>query len=156
MLANNCSRTQKKMLTRAVTSVAQEEQDRLLQLPRWFQVEREVSVLNRWRDALDPSIAPTAGRVRDGQKTKTEAVQGAVQMHGGKDWSAIAALVRVEREVRRDGGCLDPSTNPTTDVQRKKTKTEAAGCVRAHGGKRLVYCCAGSGSNEKSVLEQMA
>jgi hypothetical protein len=60
---------------------------------------------NRWRDALDPSITQVARRTGKWTEDEDLKLQGAVQMHCGKDWVAIAALVpgRTKNSVGTDG-----------------------------------------------------
>jgi hypothetical protein len=52
----------------------------------------------RWYDALDPSIALTTGRTGAWTEDEDLKLKYSVQMHGGKDWAAIAAMVQVERK----------------------------------------------------------
>jgi hypothetical protein len=77
-------------------------------LPHRFWVERKNNVGIRWHDNM--LAVPTSTRQwakRSGAWTGDEdgSYRNLLQLHGGKDWVAIAALVQVEREfsVRRDG-----------------------------------------------------
>jgi hypothetical protein len=56
---------------------------------------RKRQCYSRWHNAsLDPSIALTAGRKGSWTKDEDFKLKHSVQMHGGKDWAAIAALVQ--------------------------------------------------------------
>jgi myb proto-oncogene protein len=76
----------------------------------------------RWYNALDPSIALTAGRTGKWTADEDSKLKVAVQMHGGKDWKAIATLVqgRTERQCCRrwhnllGRDVLDPSSIAVT------------------------------------------
>jgi hypothetical protein len=46
-----------------------------------------------WRDYLDPSIDRAIGRTGEWTEDEDLKLKAAVQMHGGKNWVAIAALV---------------------------------------------------------------
>jgi antitoxin (DNA-binding transcriptional repressor) of toxin-antitoxin stability system len=96
---------------------------------------------NRWRDALDPSVDREDGRTGTWVEDEDEKLKDAVQMHGGKNWGAIAALVpgrtRNQCYVRWNDH-LDPSIDPTmvragkwTAVDDDKLKV----AVQTHGGK---------------------
>jgi hypothetical protein len=56
-----------------------------VQLPRWFQVERQFSVVTDGMDVLNPNVDRASGRT--GTWTEDEAIKlkDAVKMHGGKD-----------------------------------------------------------------------
>jgi hypothetical protein len=47
----------------------------------------------RWQDVLNPSIAIEAGSRGKWKAVEDSKLRDAVQMHGGKDWNAIATLV---------------------------------------------------------------
>jgi myb proto-oncogene protein len=47
----------------------------------------------RWERALNPSVARTAGRAVPWTEDEDNKLKDLVQMHGGKDWAAITALV---------------------------------------------------------------
>jgi hypothetical protein len=58
---------------------------------------------NRWHDALDPSIGLAPGRSgKEWTEDEDLKLRHAVQMHGGKKWDAIAALVpgRAKRQCQ--------------------------------------------------------
>jgi hypothetical protein len=71
---------------------------------------------------MDPSIALTAGRTGKWTADEDSKLKVAVQMHGGKDWKAIATLVqgRTERQCCRrwhnllGRDVLDPSSIAVT------------------------------------------
>jgi hypothetical protein len=68
--------------------------------------------LNRWRNALDPSIDWANGRTGSWTVEEDLKLKTSVEMHGGKDWAAIAVLVpdRTSKQCRqRWHGVLDPS-----------------------------------------------
>jgi hypothetical protein len=48
---------------------------------------------SRWHDVLDPSIDRESGRSSNWTAVEDSKLKDAVQMHGGKDWAAITALV---------------------------------------------------------------
>jgi Myb-like DNA-binding protein BAS1 len=47
----------------------------------------------RWMDALDPNIFLSAGRTGRWTEDEDLKLKNSVEMHGGKDWGAIAGLV---------------------------------------------------------------
>jgi myb proto-oncogene protein len=66
----------------------------------------------KWKDGLDPSIDRTTGR--KGRWTEDEDIKlkDAVQTHGGKDWSVIAAMVPARTIIQCRGRwhkAVDPS-----------------------------------------------
>jgi uncharacterized protein (DUF2237 family) len=95
----------------------------------------------RWHNALDPSIALTAGSTGAWTEDEDLKLKAAVQTHGGKNWNKIAALVpgRTKRQCRdRWHSALDPSVAPTagrtgTWTVDEDLKLKAA--VQIHGGK---------------------
>jgi hypothetical protein len=48
---------------------------------------------DRWKDVLDPSIDRESGRTGKWTEDESSKLKDAVQLHGGKNWNAIAALV---------------------------------------------------------------
>jgi hypothetical protein len=54
----------------------------------------------RWNYALNPSIVLTTWRTGKWTEDEDARLKDAVQMHGGKDWSAIAALVTGRAKVQ--------------------------------------------------------
>jgi hypothetical protein len=67
---------------------------------------------HRWLDALDCSMDRASGRTGKWASVEDVKLKDAVQLHGGKDWVAIAALVPGRtRKQCRDGMefTLDPS-----------------------------------------------
>jgi hypothetical protein len=53
----------------------------------------KIQCRSRWRNALDPSIVRTAGSTGKWTAVEDIKLKAAVQMHGGKNWEGIAALV---------------------------------------------------------------
>jgi myb proto-oncogene protein len=80
----------------------------------WYSVDgRRVS---RSRDALDPSVDRPSGRSGPWTEDADVKLKDAVQMYGGKDWVAIAALVpgRMKRQCcNRWEKALNPSIDRT-------------------------------------------
>jgi hypothetical protein len=81
----------------------------------------------RWHDALNPSIALTAGR--KGKWTEDEDIKlsHAVQTHGGKNWNSIAAMVpgRAQKQCSsRWHEVLNPSIALTAGRKGKWTEDE--------------------------------
>jgi myb proto-oncogene protein len=67
---------------------------------------------NRWKDALDPSTGRASGCTGKWTADEDTKLKDAVQMHGGKDWDAISALVpgRTRNQcLNRRHDALDPS-----------------------------------------------
>jgi hypothetical protein len=97
--------------------------------------------LTRWKDFLDPSI--DGANERTGRWTADEDIKlkDSVQTHGGKNWSAIAALVpgRAQSQCHnRWYHVLDPSIDRTNSRTGKWTKAETKklkDAVQTHGGK---------------------
>jgi hypothetical protein len=54
----------------------------------------------RWERALNPSVARTAGRAVPWTEDEDNKLKDLVQMHGGKDWAAIAALVPGRTQIQ--------------------------------------------------------
>jgi hypothetical protein len=48
---------------------------------------------SRWHDALNPSISQASGRKSRWTVVEDSKLKDAVQMHGGKNWVAISALI---------------------------------------------------------------
>jgi hypothetical protein len=96
---------------------------------------------SRWCNVLDPSIALTAGSTGAWTEDEDIKLKKAVQMHGGKNWAAIAAMVpgrTVNQCKSRWHNNLDPSVAPTgvrtcTWTDDEDLKLKAA--VQTHGGK---------------------
>jgi hypothetical protein len=82
---------------------------------------------NRWHDALDPSIHPTANR-GTGKWIEDEDIElkDAVHKHGGKDWAAIAVLVpgRTQKQCQNRWYVLKRSIDPTNGRMCKWTTDE--------------------------------
>jgi hypothetical protein len=68
---------------------------------------------HRWKNALNPSIALTAGRTGKWSEDEDTKLKDAVQTHGGKNWDAIALLVpgrtRIQCRSSRWKNTLNPS-----------------------------------------------
>jgi myb proto-oncogene protein len=96
---------------------------------------------NRWHSALDPSIALTAGRGGKWTADEDTKLKDAVQIHGGKNWNQIAALVpgRTKEQCgNRWHNALDPSIALTAGREGKWTEdedTKLKDAVQTHGGK---------------------
>jgi hypothetical protein len=96
---------------------------------------------NRWKVVLDPSIDRANGRTGSWTEEEDFKLKYSVQMHSGKNWSAISALVQGRTEnqcCKRWFRVLDPSINRTngrtclwTTDEDLKLKTS----VEMHGGK---------------------
>jgi hypothetical protein len=72
---------------------------------------------NRWNDVLDPNIDRGSGRKGKWTAVEDIMLQDAVQMHGGKNWEIIAALVPDRTKIQcRSRWCtiLDTKIDPTT------------------------------------------
>jgi myb proto-oncogene protein len=97
--------------------------------------------LNRWHDALDPSIDPATARAGNWTAEENEKLKDAVRAHGGKNWKEIAALVPGRTKQQYQSRLyyklffnIDPTTARTgkwTEDENKKLR-EAVG---AHGAK---------------------
>jgi alkylhydroperoxidase/carboxymuconolactone decarboxylase family protein YurZ len=95
----------------------------------------------RWHDALNPSITLTAGRTGKWVEDEDIKLKDAVQIHGGKDWVAVAALVpgRTHKQCyKRWNDQLDPwikrahgRTGTWTADEAKKLKD----AVLSHGSR---------------------
>jgi hypothetical protein len=98
---------------------------------------------HRWRDVLDPSINRTPpGRTGKWTAVEDSKLNDAVQMHGGKDWAGIAALVPGRTRLQcknRWHFALDPSIDRTPPGRTVKwTEDEdmkLKDAVHTHGGK---------------------
>jgi hypothetical protein len=96
---------------------------------------------NRWHNALNPSIAPTAGREGKWTAVEDSKLKDAVQTHGGKDWAAITALVpgRTRSQCRdRWRDAFDPSidrANGRTGTWAEDEDSKLKDAVQRHGGK---------------------
>jgi hypothetical protein len=54
----------------------------------------------RWHDVLNPSIALTARRAAAWTEEEDLNLKNSVEIHGGKDWEAIATLVPGRTKVQ--------------------------------------------------------
>jgi myb proto-oncogene protein len=95
---------------------------------------------DRWKDVLDPSIDRANGRNRKWTEDEDLELQGAVQMHGGKDWAGIAVMVpdRTKDQCHnRWKDVLDPSidrANGRTGRWTEDEDLELKYSVQMHGG----------------------
>jgi hypothetical protein len=95
----------------------------------------------RWKDVLDPSIDQVTARMGKWAEEEDIKLKDAVQMHGGKNWGAIAALVpgRVEKQCHnRWQQVLDLSIDQVigrTGSWTKDEDTNLKDAVQTHGGK---------------------
>jgi myb proto-oncogene protein len=96
---------------------------------------------SKWRNALDSNIEPTTSRTGKWTADENSKLQDAVQMHGGKDWVAIAALVPGLTQIQCNHrwhhilvSKIDRANERTgkwTAVEDSKLKN----AVKMHGGK---------------------
>jgi hypothetical protein len=95
----------------------------------------------RWRDFVDPSIALTARRRGTWVEEEDSKLIRAIDMHGGKNWDRISALVPSRTKVQcynRWYDVLDPSIALATGRTGKWTEEEDSKlmhAVQTHGGK---------------------
>jgi hypothetical protein len=96
---------------------------------------------SRWHDALDPSIGRASGRTGKWAEDEDSKLKDAVQIHGGKNWVAISALVPGRTNSQCHGrwkDVLDPSIDRTSGRSSNWTEAEDAklkDSVQTHGGK---------------------
>jgi hypothetical protein len=112
--------------------------------------------VHRWNVVLDPNIDRASGRTGKWAEDEDNELRDAVQRHGSKDWSAIAALV----PGRTKGQCnqrwrdvLDPSIDQASVHRRKWTAVEDSklkDAVQTHGGKNWGAVAALVSSRTKS------
>jgi hypothetical protein len=114
---------------------------------------------NRWNSALDPKIDRVNGRKGSWLEGEDSKLKDAVQMHGGEDWGAIAALVlgRTKSQCQvRWKNALDPSidrANERTGEWSEDENIKLKDAVKAHGGNNWgCNCRTRSGSKRKEVL----
>jgi hypothetical protein len=116
----------------------------------------------RWHAALVSNIDPATARAGKWTVDEDKKLKDAVQMHGGKDWAAVCALVpgRTKNQCRtRWHGALVSNIDPTMAHAGKWTADEdkkLKGAVLAHGGKNwgaisalvpgrtIIQCCSRS------------
>jgi hypothetical protein len=99
--------------------------------------------LERWQNALKPSIviARAAGRTGTWTESEDGKLTDAVQLHGGKDWSVITALVpgRTRNQCKcRWYSALDPSIDRATgrsDMWTTDEDDKVKYSVQMYGGK---------------------
>jgi hypothetical protein len=103
----------------------------------------------RWHDALNPSIDRTpSGRTGKWSGDEDRKLKDALQMHGAKDWAAVAALVpgRTKKQCwSRWHDVLTPSIAPTAGRSGKWAENEdrkLKDAVQTHGGKDWVAVAA--------------
>jgi uncharacterized protein (DUF2237 family) len=95
----------------------------------------------RWQDVVDPSITLRAGRMGKWTKNEDTKLKKSVQMHGGKDWFAIAALVpgRTQKQCNQRWFCsLDPNIALTAGSMGRWTADEnikLKAALQMHGSK---------------------
>jgi hypothetical protein len=96
---------------------------------------------NRWHSALNPSIDRENGSTGKWTENEDIALLDAVQMHGGKDWVAISALVPGRTKIQcchRWKDALDLSTDRANERTGKWTEVEDGKLkdgVQTNGGK---------------------
>jgi hypothetical protein len=95
----------------------------------------------RWHDALISNMDTTMARTRKWRADEDSKLKDAVQMHGGKDWGAIAALVsgRTKHQCNnRWREFLDPNIDRANGRTGKWTEDEDSklkDAVQTRGGK---------------------
>jgi hypothetical protein len=96
---------------------------------------------NRWYQVLDPSIVRTNERTGKWAEDENSKLKDAVQLHGGKNWNAIAALVPGRSRIQCQSRWKDIS-NPNIDRASARTckwaedeDTKLTDAVQRHGGK---------------------
>jgi hypothetical protein len=97
--------------------------------------------ISRWKNVLDPNIDRPSGRTGKWTVVEVNKLKAAVDLHGGKDWAAIATLV----PGRTRGQCwsrwkdvLDPNADRRNGRTGKWTALEDSKlkeAVGTHGGK---------------------
>jgi hypothetical protein len=88
---------------------------------------KRISCQHRWHAFLHPTIALAAGREGLWAEDEDSKLKDAVQLHGGRDWAAIAALVpgRTKRQCScRWQSALNPSNVQTAGRTRAWTEDE--------------------------------
>jgi hypothetical protein len=96
--------------------------------------------LNRWKNVLEPSIEQVSGRTGKWTALEVIKLKAAVQLHGGKDWAAIAKLVpgRTKIQCSSRWHVLDPNIDRVSGRTGKWTAVEDSklkAAVQTHGGK---------------------
>jgi hypothetical protein len=103
---------------------------------------------DRWHNALNPSIDRTPGRTGKWTEDEDIKLNDAVQMHGGKNWAAITALVQGRTKNQcyfRWHYTLDPSIDRAPGRMGKWTEDEdikLKGAIQTHGEKDWVLIAA--------------
>jgi myb proto-oncogene protein len=96
---------------------------------------------HRWDDALDPSIDRTNGRTGEWTADEVIKLKDAVQTHGGRNWTAIAALVPGRTKQQCDNKWYDvlyPSidwANGSRGGWSADEEIKLKDAVQLHGGK---------------------
>jgi hypothetical protein len=104
--------------------------------------------MNRWHNALNPSIALTAGSKGKWTLDEDSKLKDAVQMHNGKNWIAIAVLVPFRTKIQcmnRWHDVVDPNIGGASGRTGKWTEDEDSklkDAVQLHGGKDWVVIAA--------------
>jgi hypothetical protein len=99
---------------------------------------------HRWHDALDPSIDRASAHKGKWEEYEDIKLKDAVQMHGGKNWGSISALVpgRTQKQCwHRWNDVLDPNIGRASGRKGKWTAVEDSklkGAVQTHGDKDWV------------------
>jgi hypothetical protein len=97
---------------------------------------------NRWHNAVNPSIALTAGREGVWTEEEDSKLKDTVQTHGGKNWDAIAVLVsgRTSSQCRNGWhNAFNPSIALTAGREGTWTEDEDSklkDAVQRYGGKK--------------------
>jgi hypothetical protein len=77
----------------------------------------------RWHSALDPKIVQAAGRTGKWAEDEDSKLKEAVQMHGGKNWAAISALIPGRTRTQCCSRWHDVGSIPTADNDDTKAYT---------------------------------
>jgi hypothetical protein len=100
----------------------------------------KVQCYHRWHNGLDPNTDRATGRTRTWIEEEDSKLKDAVQMHRGKGWAAIAALVpgrTIYVCKARWKNVLDPSidrSNGRTGTWAEEEDSKLRDAVQTHGG----------------------
>jgi myb proto-oncogene protein len=101
----------------------------------------KIQCQNRWKSFLDPSIYGASRRKGNWTAVEDSKLKDALQTHGDKNWSAIAALVRGRTKTqccRRLKDILDPNIDGairSTGRWAEDEDIKLKDAIQTHGGK---------------------